>query len=76
MVTNIRTLRKSTKEILGAVSRGDTVFITNRGKTCAKIVPASSGAASTPHEAFGMWKSHKTSVKTYIDNVRKGRHVA
>ena len=59
MVTNIRTLRTSTKEILSAVSRGETVWITNRGKTCAKIVPAKEKKNLKNDPAFGMWKDRE-----------------
>ena len=81
MVTNIRTLRTSTKEILSAVSRGETVWVTNRGKTCAKIMRAGSDP-ETPakDEAFGMWKDHKETedVHAYLKKIRKvwRRHAA
>ena len=76
MVTSIRELRTSTKEILHAVERGETVWITNRGKTCAKITAAHSPPKpEVKDEAFGMWKDHKESadVRAYVRKMRQWR---
>ena len=77
MITSIRELRSSTKEILNAVSRGNTVWLTNHGKTCAKIVPAHDAPKKHSHkdEAFGMWKGRKESVNvhSYVRDLRKWR---
>ena len=80
MVTNIRTLRTSTKEILSAVERGETVWITNRGKTCAKIVQVKEHKSVKDHPAFGMWKDREDmkNPSEYIHNMRRKtwrRHV-
>lgn len=75
--TSIRKLRSSTKEILNAISRGDTVLITNRGTPCAKIVPLSDEEKTIkPSAVYGMWKDHpKTkSVGKYVKDLRKGRY--
>ena len=76
MITNIRTLRSSTKEILNAVHHGNTVILTNRGRPCAKIIPVLQKNSPTESSAFGMWKGHKETkdVKTYINKLRKNRH--
>ena len=79
MIANIRELRSSTKEILSAVSRGDTVVITHRGKPYAKIIPISPKAKSKNHTneaAFGMWKNNRKvkSIKKFITQLRKGRY--
>ncbi len=74
MVTNIRQLRSSTKEILSAVERGETVWITNRGKTCAKITPANLPPKTKfKDEAFGMWKNRKDmeNPSEYIHRIRR-----
>ncbi len=80
MVTNIRTLRSSTKEILSAVERGETVWITNRGKTCAKIVAVKEKKLMKDHPAFGMWKDREDmkNPSKYIRKIRREqwrRHV-
>ena len=77
MIANIRQLRSSTKEILSAVGRGDTVWVTNHGKPCAKITPADdSSGVKREDEAFGMWKGNKAigNVRSYIRRIRKWRH--
>lgn len=75
MKTTIRQLRSSTKEILSAVGRGNTVWITRRGKTCAKITPVSSEKNLLKDEAFGMWKDRKDihDVRSYMRQMRKWR---
>ncbi|MBF0388171.1 MAG: hypothetical protein HQL20_10030 [Candidatus Omnitrophica bacterium] len=75
MIASIRTLRTSTREILGAVSRGDTVSISNRGRTCAKIVPVGPERPQAVSLA-GLWKDHqKTSdVHKFIGKLRSARH--
>jgi len=78
MKASIRQLRSSTREILGAVSRGDIVWVTSRGKTCAKITPVRSSAPTElKDEAFGMWKDRKDihDVRAYVRQMRKWRRV-
>jgi antitoxin (DNA-binding transcriptional repressor) of toxin-antitoxin stability system len=76
MTVNIRMLRSSTREILSAVSRGNTVFISNRGKACAKIVPVGVQATAKPVSLAGMWKDNKktASVHAFIQTLRAPRH--
>jgi antitoxin (DNA-binding transcriptional repressor) of toxin-antitoxin stability system len=77
MRTSIKELRKSTREIISAIDRGDTVFITYRGKVRAKIVPVKQKEEEkTKDKLFGIWKDHSgfNSVEEYIDNVRKERY--
>ena len=73
MVANIRQLRTSTKEILNAVERGETVWITNRGKTCAQITAVKEKKGLKDHPAFGMWKDRKDmkDPAAYIHNMRR-----
>jgi len=75
MIASIRQLRSATKEILSAVIRGDTVWVTNRGKTCAKITSVSKAKRSHTHEAFGMWKDRKdiSDVRVHVRQMRKWR---
>ncbi len=86
MKATIRELRASTKEILTAVSRGDTVLVTSRGEPCAKIVPVSfRSKPGTVFERkkpagrdplFGIWrnKAKTGSVKNYVKKLRKVRY--
>jgi antitoxin (DNA-binding transcriptional repressor) of toxin-antitoxin stability system len=75
MIANIRKLRSATKEILSAVGRGNTVFIANRGRTCAKIVPFHDSQQKVVSLA-GMWKGHKNtvSVRALINKLRAPRY--
>ncbi|VAW18562.1 hypothetical protein MNBD_BACTEROID05-96 [hydrothermal vent metagenome] len=72
----VRKLRSSTKEILSAVSRGDTVLVTNRGKPCAKITPIRSNKRPIKDQLFGIWKNKKDlcSVKMHVKSLRKSRN--
>jgi antitoxin (DNA-binding transcriptional repressor) of toxin-antitoxin stability system len=75
MIANIRKLRSATKEILSVVARGNTVFIANRGRTCAKIVPVGDNQLPVVSLA-GMWKDNKKtdSVRAFINKLRVSRH--
>jgi len=55
---SIRELRSKTKQILSAVQRGETVIISNRGQSYAKIVSTKhhENKVSEPDAAYGMWK--------------------
>ena len=79
MIANIRQLRSSTKEILSAVSRGAVVFISNRGSTCAKIVPVRgrpAGKSARVISLAGLWKDNKktASPKKFIRKLRAPRY--
>lgn len=77
MKATVRELRASTRTILSAVKRGDTVLVTNRGKPCARIVPVFERKKRREHDfLFGIWKDKGEikSVKKYIDRIRDVRH--
>ncbi len=77
MIASIRDLRSKTREILNAVQRGDVVFVSNRGKTCAKIISVTHGVRLKKQSpAFGMWEKNSSvcDVGAYLKNLRKGRH--
>lgn len=77
MKATVRELRASTKAILSAVKRGDTVLVTSRGRPCARIVPVFERKKKHEHDfLFGMWrdKGEIKSVKKYIDRIRNVRH--
>ena len=77
MKASIRELRSKTKQILSAVQRGETVIISNRGLSYAKIVAIKQRAKiSEPEAAYGMWDKDETTrdVKAYVNQLRQGRH--
>ena len=79
MHASVRELRSSTKNILSAVGRGDTVIITYRGKPCARLSPlekARTGKGESGEDTiFGIWKDNKAvaDVEGYVKKTRKGR---
>jgi prevent-host-death family protein len=79
MKATAKELRFHAKDLLDAVSRGDSVVITFRGKPCAKLVPYedSNLAEDLRREdsLFGIWRDREdvTSVDDYVRELRKNR---
>ena len=77
MHASAKDLRFHSKNLLEAVSRGEEVIITYRGKPCAKLTPLKKSNKTLSHldPLFGIWKNHdKTKdVTKYIRNLRKSR---
>ncbi|MFZ2451980.1 MAG: type II toxin-antitoxin system prevent-host-death family antitoxin [Methylovulum miyakonense] len=79
MKATAKDLRIHSKELLDAVSRGEDVTISYRGKPCAKLVPYIQQdkpleiKGETP--AFGMWadRDDMDSVEGHMQNLRKNR---
>jgi prevent-host-death family protein len=79
MKATAKELRIHSKELLDAVSRGEDVVITFRGKPCAKLVPYEKSAKPTVPDdedgLFGIWADRIDieSVEEYVQSLRKGR---
>jgi len=77
MKATAKDLRFSTKNLMDAVSRGEEVIITYRGKARAKMIPFKEEKEKSleAHPLFGIWKDHKKleDVQSYVRNQRKGR---
>jgi len=76
MKTTAKDLRFYSKEILDAVSRGEEVIITYRGKPCAKLVPyQEEKGPAQDDKLFGMWRDHDSvaDVNGYVRQLRQGR---
>ena len=78
MKATAKDLRVHSKELLDAVSRGEDVVITFRGKPCARLVPYEKTAKPTApdnNKLFGIWADRMDieSVEEYVQNLRKGR---
>ena len=77
MHATAKDLRFYSKNLLDAVSRGEEVIITYRGKPCAKLAPLDEAdkKESKVDPLFGIWKDHKLTkdVDKYVRNLRKGR---
>ncbi len=75
MEATAKDLRFYSKELLSAVSRGEEVIITYRGKPCAKLVPYDERKSDKKNNLFGMWKDNDLvkDVDIHVRNLRKGR---
>lgn len=79
MKATAKDLRVHSKELLDAVSRGEDVVITFRGKPCAKLVPYEKSDKPTVLDdkdyLFGIWadRTDIQSVEEYVQSLRKGR---
>ena len=77
MLATAKDLRFHSKNLLDAVSRGEEVIITYRGKPCAKLGPLNEAhkTESLDDPLFGIWKNHQEvkDVKKYIRKLREGR---
>jgi len=77
MNVNARDMRYRLRSVLGAVGRGEEVYLTYRGKVMAKMVPVE--AAPLPEDGvnpfYGLWKDRAeiADVDGYVRRLRKGR---
>jgi prevent-host-death family protein len=80
MKATAKELRVHSKELLDAVSRGEDVVITFRGKPCARLVPYEKTdkpitVGNNDDDLFGIWadRNDLESVDEYVESLRKGR---
>jgi prevent-host-death family protein len=79
MKATAKDLRIHSKGLLDAVSKGEDVVITFRGKPCARLVPYEqtdkSADRDNKNDLFGIWadRTDIESVDEYVRNLRKGR---
>ena len=77
MYASAKDLRFHSKNLLDAVSRGEEIIITYRGKPCAKLTSLTEDSKKQKQSdpLFGIWRDHADSkdVASYIRNLRKGR---
>lgn len=76
MEATAKDLRFYSKKLLEAVSRGEEVVITYRGKPQAKLVPFSNKTSmESKHRLFGIWRDNEAvnQVNDTIRKIRKGR---
>ena len=78
MRATAKDLRSKAHKILEAVSRGEEVVITYRGKARARIVryKKAKEARGENHALFGMWADNlqTADVDRYVRDLRKGRY--
>ena len=79
MKATAKDLRVHSKGLLDAVSRGEDVVITFRGKPCARLVPYEKtdkpSVLDKRDDLFGIWADRIDieSVEEYVQSLRKGR---
>lgn len=79
MKATAKELRFHSKALLDAVSRGDSVVITFRGKPCAKLVPYGDNNLAehlqSEDDLFGIWRDRDDieNVGDYVRDLRKSR---
>lgn len=76
MEATAKELRFHSKELLDAVSRGEEVIITFRGRPRAKLDPyIEENKADTTNKLFGIWKDNDQvkNVDAYVRGLRKVR---
>jgi prevent-host-death family protein len=80
MKATAKDLRFHSREILEAVSRGEEVIITFRGKPLAKIIPINQENHKNKgkDELFGIWRDNPAvqDVDKFVRESRKGRYDA
>lgn len=78
MKATAKDLRLRTKELLDAVTRGEEVVVTYRGKPCARLVAITEQniGKDKPCELFGIWKDHAQcdDVDGYVRQLRQTRY--
>ncbi|QIT55945.1 prevent-host-death family protein [Aquisalimonas sp. 2447] len=79
MEATTKDLRLHTAEILAAADRGETVYITYRGKRRAVLQgwqqPAAEQAGNGINPAFGLWADREEDVGQQVRDMRKGRQL-
>jgi len=77
MKATVLDMRRNPKKILDAIERNETVTLTNRGKSVARIEPIRN--AERPRvedlDIFGMWADREdmSDPVAYVRSLRKGR---
>ncbi len=77
MKVTAKDLRIHSKGLLDAVSKGEEVVITFRGKPCAKLVPYEQtnkpADRDNKNDLFGIWEDRTDieSVEEYMQSLRK-----
>ena len=77
MRATARDMRYHLRSVMSAVARGETVYVTHRGRVKAKIVAAESDieVTETPNPFLGVWQDRDdmTDVASYVRALRQGR---
>lgn len=74
MIVTAKDLRFNISMLFDALSNGEEITITYRGKAKAKLISAANTKTTQKEDvAFGMWKDKNGDVDTLVRTLRKGR---
>jgi len=77
MKATVLDMRRNPKKILDAIARNETVTLTNRGVSVARIEPAHNGERPRVKdlEIFGLWsdRDDMSDPAAYVRGLRRGR---
>lgn len=77
MRASAKDMRVKSRKLLEAVSRGEEVVITYRGKAHAKIIryKKNLGLRNETHSLFGIWEDNTrvSDVDRFVRDLRRGR---
>ena len=77
MKATILDMRRNPKKILDAIARNETVTLTNRGKSVARIEPIRQAERPSVKDLdiFGMWadRDEMSDPVAHVRDLRKGR---
>ena len=74
MIVTAKDLRFNVSKLFDALSKGEEIFITYRGKARAKLIPFNEPTNREKTDIiFGMWSDKEESVEDIVRDLRKGR---
>jgi len=74
MIVTAKDLRFNLSKLFNALSKGEEVFITYRGKARAKLISFEESTSEPKTDLiFGMWSDKEESVNEIVRDLRKGR---
>lgn len=76
MQVSAKELRTRTRSVIEAISRGEEVILTYRGKARARILPIEDQPAKQKTDLFGIWRDNAAAddVEAYVDQLREQRY--
>jgi len=74
MIVTAKDLRFKINMLFDALSKGEDVTITYRGKPKAKLISAQKSDQKKDDSLFGLWKDRDEDVESMVRSMRKGRN--
>jgi len=73
MIVTAKDLRFKISMLFDALSKGEEITITYRGKAKAKLISTNNQKKRKDDIAFGLWKDRDENVDNIVRELRKGR---